>query len=111
VFQGAQRVGVEGIHHPSEVSALRGCLQQNSRHLKALSIGFLSAENSPGRCGYADIVDLFPSSFRDGRTPPNLDGYSLLTSLALSRVSFPSVLLPGVQQSPFRALTTASKRK
>ncbi|KAL2801507.1 hypothetical protein BJX63DRAFT_426677 [Aspergillus granulosus] len=100
----------EGVHHPSEVSALRGCLQQNSRHLKALSIGFLSAENPPGRCGYADIVDLFPSSFRDDRTRPDLDGYSLLTSLTLSRVSFPSVLLPGVQQSPFRALQALTLR-
>ncbi|KAL2782625.1 hypothetical protein BJX66DRAFT_320249, partial [Aspergillus keveii] len=49
-------------------------------------------------------MDLFPSSFRDDHTQPDLDGYSLLTSLTLSRVSFPSVLLPGVQQSPFRAV-------
>ncbi|KAL2841287.1 hypothetical protein BJX68DRAFT_278660 [Aspergillus pseudodeflectus] len=59
----------EGIHHPSE----------------ALSIRFLSGENPQSRCGYADIVDLFPSSFRDDRTRPDLDGYSLLTSLTLSR--------------------------
>lgn len=91
----------EGIQHPSEVSALRGCLQQNSRHLKVLSLGFLSVENPPG---YVDIVDPFPSSFYDDRNQPDLGGYSLLTSLTLSRVSFPSALLPGVQQSPFRAL-------
>ncbi|KAI3120536.1 hypothetical protein CBS147326_9420 [Penicillium roqueforti] len=100
----------EGIQHPSEVSALRGCLQQNSRHLKALSIGFLSAENPPGRCGYADIVDLFPSSIRDDRTQPDPDGYSLLTSFTLSRVSFPGALLPGVQLSPFRALQALTLR-
>lgn len=100
----------EGIQHSCEVSALRGCLQQNSRHLKALSVGFLSADNPPGRCGYADIVDLFPSSFRDDRTRPDLEGYPLLTLLTLSRVSFPSALLPGVQQSPFRALQALTLR-
>ncbi|KAL5332505.1 hypothetical protein BJX70DRAFT_392936 [Aspergillus crustosus] len=65
----------------------------------ALSIGFLSAENPPGR-----------SFFRDDRTRPDLDGYSLLTSLTLSRVSFPSALLPGVQQSLFRALQALTLR-
>ena len=100
----------EGIQHPSEVSALRGCLQQNSRHLEALSIGFLSAGNPPVGFDYADILDLSPSSFRDDGTRPDLNGYSLLTSLALSRVSFPSALLPGVQQSPFRALQALTLR-
>ncbi|KAL6229429.1 hypothetical protein BDW75DRAFT_249675 [Aspergillus navahoensis] len=80
----------EGIQHLSKVSALRGCLQQNSRHLKALSIRFLLAENPPGCCGYTDIVDLFPSSFRDDCAQPDLDSYSLLTLWTLSRILFPS---------------------
>ncbi|CEL11749.1 hypothetical protein ASPCAL14846 [Aspergillus calidoustus] len=58
-------------------------------------------------CGYRG---LFPSSFRDDHTRPDLDGYSLLTSLTLSRVSFPSALLPGVQRSPFRALQALTLR-
>ncbi|OJJ52145.1 hypothetical protein ASPSYDRAFT_95845 [Aspergillus sydowii CBS 593.65] len=76
----------------------------------ALSVGFLSADNPPGRCGYADIVDLFPSSFRDDRTRPDLEGYPLLTLLTLSRVSLPSALLPGVQPSPFSALQALTLR-
>ncbi|KAJ0418366.1 hypothetical protein BJY00DRAFT_325054 [Aspergillus carlsbadensis] len=100
----------EGIQHPSEVSALQGCLQQNSRHLKALSIGFLSAENPPSRCGYADIMDLFSPSLGNGRTQPNQDGYPILTLLTLSHVSFPSALLPSVQQSPFRTLQALTLR-
>lgn len=100
----------EGIEDPAEVSALRGCLRQNSRHLKALSIGLLSEGNPQGRCDYVDLFDLSPSSFRDGcpRAEPN--AYSLLTSLTLSRVSFPNARLPGVQQSPFRALQALTLR-
>jgi hypothetical protein len=94
----------EGIHHLSKVSALQGCLQQNYQHLKALSIEFLLVENPPSQCGYADIMDLFPLSFCDDHTQPDLDSYSLLTLLTLSRVSFPSALLPGVQQLLFRVL-------
>ncbi|RDK41038.1 hypothetical protein M752DRAFT_284537 [Aspergillus phoenicis ATCC 13157] len=100
----------EGVQNPSEASALRGCLQQNSRHLKALSIGFLSAANLPARRDYADILDLSPSSFCDDCPRLDIHGYSLLTSLSLSRISFPSALLPGVQQSPFHALQALTLR-
>jgi hypothetical protein len=103
-FTALSKLEWEDIQHPSGISALRGCLQQNSRHLKALSIGLLSEGNPQGRGEFVDILDLSPSSFRDGRPRADTNAYSLPTSLTLSRVSFPSALLPGVQQSPFRAL-------
>lgn len=100
----------EGIQHPAEVGALRDCLRQNSRHMKTLSIGFLSVSDPPGRDGYVDPLGLSPSSFRDGRPELDMDAYALLASLTLSRVSFPSALIPGAQQSPFRSLQALTLR-
>ncbi|GKZ98656.1 hypothetical protein AnigIFM59636_005330, partial [Aspergillus niger] len=79
------------------------CLRHNHRRLKAVSIGLLLDPNVPR--SHEDVLKLFwPSSARDDYTLGDQECFPSLTSLTFSRVPFPDNLLPGGQQSPFRAL-------
>ncbi|GLA21385.1 hypothetical protein AnigIFM62618_010696 [Aspergillus niger] len=99
----------EGIQHPFEMRTLCECLRQNHRRLKAVSIGLLLDPNVP--TSHEDILKVFwPTRPQDDCTPGEREWFPSLTSLTFSRVPFPDSLLPGGQQSPFRALKALTIR-